>query len=67
MMDDEGEHKCPVCGKYMFEFRGSFDICPVCGWEDDNLQAAEPDYEGGANTMSLNQARQAYKEGRKIE
>ncbi|MFQ5729822.1 MAG: CPCC family cysteine-rich protein [Waddliaceae bacterium] len=32
---------------------GTFEICPICGWEDDNLQAQDPDYAGGANKLSL--------------
>ncbi|WP_420130666.1 CPCC family cysteine-rich protein [Longimicrobium sp.] len=52
-------HPCPCCGFRTMpdEERGSFDICPVCGWEDDRLQYADPDYRGGANEISLNQAR----------
>ncbi|MCD7774424.1 MAG: hypothetical protein LUH40_02430 [Clostridiales bacterium] len=61
------KHKCPVCGKFVFDFDGSFDICEVCGWEDDNLQLAHPDYQGGANRMSLNEARAAYAKGEAIE
>lgn len=55
------KHLCPVCGKYEFEEEGSYDICEVCGWEDDSLQMSDPEYEGGANEMSLNQARAAWK------
>lgn len=58
---------CPVCGKHQFKEDDNFEICPVCGWEDDGLQRDEPDYEGGANEMSLNQARRAWKEGKPIE
>jgi hypothetical protein len=36
---------------------GTFEICPVCNWEDDNVQAADPKLRGGANEMSLEQAR----------
>ena len=57
-------HKCPVCGKYEFPDEDSYDNCPICGWEDDSLQEAEPDEEECANVMSLNQARKAYAEGR---
>ena len=35
---------------------GSFSICPVCDWEDDGLQLANPTSAGGANSLSLNQA-----------
>jgi hypothetical protein len=50
---------CPCCGYLTFdeEPAGTFEICPVCYWEDDNVQNADPDYEGGANGISLNQAR----------
>ena len=44
-----------------------FDICSVCGWQRDCVQEDNPNYEGGANKMSLNQAKQAYREGKKIE
>ena len=53
-------HTCPVCQKYEFEDMGSFDICPFCGWEDDELQLKDPNYEGGANELSLNLYRQKY-------
>lgn len=52
--------KCPVCGKYEFEEFGSWDICPVCDWEDDPLQATEHNYAGGANALSVNEARIEY-------
>lgn len=57
------KYKCPCCGYYTFleEPTGNYDICPVCYWEDDPIQAEDPDYEGGANTVSLNKARENYK------
>lgn len=36
---------------------GTFEICPVCFWEDDAAQAANPSLAGGANKMSLSEAR----------
>ena len=42
------------------------DICDVCDWCDDAIQESNPKYEGGANKMSLNQAREAYKKGIQI-
>ncbi len=53
-------HKCPVCGKYEFKDDSCYDICPFCGWEDDGVQLDNADYEGGANTLSLNQYREQY-------
>ena len=62
----EGERTCPVCQKYVFEEYGCFETCPVCNWGDDPLQRAEPDYKGGYNHLSLNEARLAYKKGKEI-
>ena len=50
------KHLCPVCGEYYFSEKGSYEICPVCGWEDDPVQENDPDFAGGANKMSLNEA-----------
>ena len=53
---------CPVCGlKRAFIEFGSYEICRQCNWEDDPVQYNNPDYEGGANIPSLNQARKEWK------
>ena len=45
---------CPVCGFLVFDDpSGSFDICPICGWEDDHVQLTYPGMRGGANGASL--------------
>ena len=49
--------KCPVCSRYEFEADNDFDVCDVCGWENDGVQFDDPDYRGGANRVSLNEAR----------
>jgi hypothetical protein len=36
---------------------GTFFICPVCFWEDDAVQFDDPGCAGGANHVSLDQAR----------
>ena len=66
-MDKTRPHLCPVCGKYVFPYYGSWDICEVCGWMDDPYQMEEPDEDRLTNTMSLNEARKAYAEGKPIE
>ena len=48
---------CVCCGKIEVEL---FDICEVCDWQNDPLQNDMPDYTGGANIMSLNQAKEEY-------
>jgi hypothetical protein len=32
---------------------GTFEICPVCNWEDDDVQFNNPDFRGGANQKAL--------------
>ncbi len=53
-------YACPCCGYLTLQSQppGSFELCPVCDWEDDSVQFADPDYEGGANRESLNVARE---------
>ena len=53
------KYKCPCCGFYTFDEKpnGSYDICPVCFWEDDPIQLDDSAYVGGANHVSLSQAR----------
>ncbi len=50
---------CPCCQSlvYLYPANGDYSICPVCMWEDDPVQLTDPDYIGGANQLSLNQAR----------
>ena len=59
-------NKCPVCGKHMFADDEDFYICPVCGWENDPVQNDDHDYAGGANHVSVNQAKELYKKGIKF-
>ena len=54
---------CPVCGQSVLK---AFEICPVCDWQNDRVQVKHPDWEGCANNMSLNQAREAWKSGKEI-
>lgn len=57
------EYPCPCCDEPVFEALGEYDICPNCNWEDDPVQSKKPDLAGGANKMSLNEAREAYRQG----
>ncbi|MDR2528688.1 MAG: hypothetical protein LBD04_06695 [Synergistaceae bacterium] len=56
-------HKCPVCERYVFPTGNSHEICEVCRWQDCGICESDPDYRGGPNDMSLNQAREAYRKG----
>lgn len=59
-MTDARGLPCPCCGSRVLRERGAYEVCPVCGWEDDPAQAADPDFRGGANRESLNAARQRW-------
>lgn len=53
--------KCPCCGSFSFDEKaGNGDICPECFWEYDRIQQEDPDYRGGANSVSLAEARENY-------
>lgn len=54
---------CPCCLKIIVD---KWDICDICGWENDPLQATKPDLKGGANTMSLNEAKKAFQESKPV-
>lgn len=51
---------CPCCYGLTLEEQGAYEICETCGWEDDPVQFADPDYRGGANKLSLNEARSLF-------
>ncbi|MFH8738427.1 CPCC family cysteine-rich protein [Streptomyces sp. NPDC017964] len=54
---------CPCCGHLVLdETPGSYEICPICFWEDDGVQFRCPTMTGGANRVSLIEAQQNYQE-----
>ena len=53
---------CPCCGRRTLQsFPGSYEICPVCFWEDDPVQLLDPRYRGGANGPSLMECQTNYR------
>lgn len=57
-----GTRTCRCCGYITLgnDEHGSYQICPICYWEEDPVQAADPDYSGGANKVSLRQAQKNF-------
>jgi anaerobic ribonucleoside-triphosphate reductase len=55
-------HPCPCCGAKVIVEPGNYEICKNCGWEDDPVQREDPNFKGGANAASLNEARAAWAE-----
>jgi len=60
--ENHKNYPCPCCGFLTVGEPppGTFEICDVCGWEDDEVQFDNPDFRGGANYPSLNEARLNY-------
>jgi hypothetical protein len=58
----ENRFPCPCCGFLVYSSPAdrSFDICPVCFWEDDFTQLEDPKCSRGANRVSLNEARENF-------
>ncbi len=57
------KYPCPCCGYRVFEEPpGSWDICPICFWEDDLSQLRFAHMAGGANRLCLADAQRNYTE-----
>ena len=54
-------YPCPCCKSREIGVLGNYEICSICGWEDDPTQSADPEYSGGANKKCLNQAQKEWK------
>jgi hypothetical protein len=55
------KRKCSCCGYKTIDKEGLYEICEVCYWEDDPIQKDKPDSDNGANSVSLNQAKENFK------
>jgi rubredoxin len=60
----ESRYACPCCGFLTLPEKppGTFAVCPVCFWEDDDAQFRDPTYAGGANQVSLVEARKNFRD-----
>ena len=56
-------YKCPCCGFYTFAepLNGTYDICPVCFWENDVFDPGEDQPSDENHGMTLAEGREAYK------
>jgi hypothetical protein len=60
---DMDRYPCPCRGNLTLDEEppGTWLICEVCWWEDDPVQFEDPEYRGGANGPSLNEARRYFR------
>jgi len=61
MVTNNSQFHCNCCGNFTLMEEGHYEVCPVCFWEDDPIQSQNETFAGGANEMSLCEARQHYK------
>ncbi|MFI0990235.1 CPCC family cysteine-rich protein [Streptomyces exfoliatus] len=55
------KYPCVWCGRpSMDEQPGSYEICPICFWEDDAIQLRWPEHSGGSIGPSLIAAQENY-------
>ena len=59
-MSSEYQKECPCCGYFTLNEQYSYDICPVCFWEDEYL-FNENDESDANDGVSLAQGRKNYK------
>lgn len=60
MNTESQTHNCPCCGRIVDGAADSYTICPHCNWEDDPVQSKDPTFAGGANPLSLEEARRIW-------
>lgn len=58
---------CPSCGYKTIDESGNYEICPICYWEDDHVQSADPWFVGGANKISLFEAQKNFRKYGAVE
>lgn len=58
------QYKCPCCGQRMLDDNENY-VCYYCGWND--LMGDRGDEDGGINIISLNKAKELYKQGKNVQ
>lgn len=57
-MQEQKLYPCACCGYLVFSDIGTYHICPVCGWEDDESQLKFPRM-AGANKPLIEAQKEA--------
>ena len=59
-MEKSKNQKCGCCGNYSLPYDSHYEICDICGWQQDRTFEEKPDSAGGANELSLNEYKKWY-------
>ena len=61
----ENPYPCYLCGEpHQNDIeKNSYNICEVCGWEDDGFQFDHPDETGANGTWTYREAKAAWEAG----
>lgn len=59
-------HKCPICDEFVFEDENSYDVCPICGWIDDDTESDPLDDYSEVNVVSIKEAKEEFIKKRQI-
>ena len=62
LLGEQRRWQCPCCDYFSLPVRGQYDICPICGWEDDGLDLDRPDEASGPNHATLREARAVFEQ-----
>lgn len=57
-----GLKRCACCGNFSIPIGFNSEICPICGWIDDEYQNTHPSSLNGKNPISLEDARKTHRE-----
>ena len=60
IFDMDEKRKCKCCGKYTLDKNSIYEMCSNCGWKSNPFQEENPNFDGGANKLSLNQYKKEY-------
>ena len=59
-MSATGPEQCPCCDYFCLRTRGSYDVCPVCYWEDDGVGLGQLDEPSAVNHITLREGRRNF-------
>jgi len=65
--DDIFEKECSVCGKVIHKDVYEQGDCPYCKWKNNNFADINPNNVIYPNLISLNRAKQLFREGKSLE